>query len=476
MIRFVQISICLIIMSTSLLGQGTGDTVRAIYVDDSDVIWLGTDLGLLSLDDGTWTAYNTIDQTPGDVTSLMFDGDGKQFWIGTKSGALLSNYEAMEFSGGAQFTNITVEEHEQPTLNVILPGDLATMDLKNIKDIAMDAQGNVFLLLDNGVVVQDKSEMKWLWLPTGYGIADFGVPNRELLKLGSEADTIYIGATGVGPGRLYAKTLKEGYRDTDLSVVETDEDIDAFTGASILYYPFASLMDDLVSSIYTDSEGYQWFGSYMGVSQHTSIDSKQGWDIRLSETDGLVNNRVNTIFEDSNGDFWFGTDGGISKYDGEFTNYTKSEGLADNMIFDIDEDGDGLLWFATANGVSSFNGSAFTTYTTSDHAKDFVNILKVGLEDFSTGINDKYQLYPNPTSSHVYVHFFKDQTMYLDVNVYDMSGKHINNLFSGYAGGGDLKVRWELDTESATAVPGGIYFITLQSDTFTLTKKLVVLQ
>ena len=185
---------------------------------------------------------------------------------------------------------------------------------------------------------------------------------------------------------------------------------------------------------------------------------------------------MNTIFEDSNGDFWFGTDGGISKYDGGFTNYTESDGLADNMVFDIDEDAAGQLWFATANGVSSFNGSEFTTYNTSDQAKDFVNILKVGVETIAPGNNERFQIYPNPTSSHVFVHFLKDQAMYLEVNVYDMTGKQINNLYSGYADGGDLKVRWNLDDESHTPISGGIYFITLQTDTFTLTKKIVVLQ
>jgi len=60
---------------------------------------------------------------------------------------------------------------------------------------------------------------------------------------------------------------------------------------------------------------------------------------------GLVNNRVSSIFQDSRGRIYFGTYGGLSVYDGaHFINYTTGDGLASGLVNDIAEMGDDSLW------------------------------------------------------------------------------------------------------------------------------------
>jgi len=473
MSKLLQIFLCCIIIPVSLSGQGSGDTVRAIYVDDNNVKWFGSDLGLLSFDGTTWQAYNTQEETPGAVSSIMFENTASEFWVGTDDGVLLAGFDGNQFTSGSLFSNIEVDKHDQVRLNVTLVEEY-DIDLLAVQDIITDAQQNVYIAMPNGVAVLRNQQ--WIWLESGYGIIDHGVPYKPLLAFGSEADTIYVASEKEGAGRLFPATLSLGYYNGD-DLVITEDEIDGVSGASVLApkynIPFETNGD--VHSIFTDSEGYQWFGTTEGIRKHTAIGSKEGWDLILSTADGLVNDTVYAIHEDSNGDFWFATNGGVSKYTGEYTNYTSADGLADKRVFDIAEDHNNVLWFATANGVSSFNGSTFTSYSTSEHAKDFEDILHVGL-DFKRSSSNRFSIYPNPTTSHLYVHFEKDMDMNIDVHVYDMSGKMIRRLFTGYAGGGDLKVRWDLRNASNVPVPGGIYFISLETDRINITKKAVVIR
>lgn len=465
--------ICCILLSASVYGQGSGDTIKAIYVDENNVKWFGSDRGLLSFNGSEWHAYNTREDTPGEVSSILFESTASELWVGTEDGVLLAGYDGSKFTSGSRFTNIEVDKHDQVRLNVTLVEEY-DIDLLDVKDIISDNQQNIYIAMPNGVVVL--RDQQWIWLENGYGIIDHGVPYKPLLKFGSEADTIFIGSETDGAGRLFPATLSLGYYNGD-DLVLTGNEIDGVSGASVLApkynIPFETYGD--VHSIFTDSEGYQWYGTTEGIRKHTALGSKEGWDISLSTADGLVNDTVYAIYEDSNGDFWFATKGGVSKYTGEYTNYTVAEGLADNQVFDIAEDKDNVLWFATANGVSSFNGSTFTSYSTSAQAKDFEDILHVGL-DLKSAAEERFSIYPNPTTSHLYVHFEKDMDMNVDVNVYDMSGKKINRLFTGYAGGGDLKVRWDLKNANNVPVPGGIYFISLETAKISITKKAVVIR
>lgn len=49
--------------------------------------------------------------------------------------------------------------------------------------------------------------------------------------------------------------------------------------------------------------------------------------------DGLVDNEISAIIRDKNGFLWVGTEGGLSRFDGEhFTNYKTSDGLIDDRV------------------------------------------------------------------------------------------------------------------------------------------------
>ncbi len=423
-------------------GQGTGNIVKAVFVDEHNVKWFGTDLGLLRFDGSSWKAYNSRYDYPGEISSIAFENsqEGPEMWVGTEKGISVARYDIDGISAATRYT----------TENSLL-------DTNRIVDIVLDSSGTRYFATPAGVGVLEVDE--WSWLELGWGPPETGIPNYELLSLGAKNDTVYVGAISRGAGRII-------------------NEIDGFSGASFYERPWTSIAGNTVKSIFTDNNGYQWFGTTEGFSQHTTQNGKLGWDIVMTSDDGLINNTVNSIFQDSNGDFWMATDGGVSKFIEEtleFTNYTTSDGLAANQVFDIDQDQDNIMWFATANGVSSFDGNTFSNYSTAAEAKDFINIISIddGIE--TKKFSDNVNVYPNPAESEVYIHFAKETDRYMNVAVFDISGKMMKQLYRGYAGGGDLKLKWDLNGKSGERVPGGIYFITIDTESERYTRKVVVL-
>ncbi len=132
------------------------------------------------------------------------------------------------------------------------------------------------------------------------------------------------------------------------------------------YEQFASLalpgsMDKGVSAIFQDRAGRLWLGTQGGLLRFD--------DLTLFTTrDGLSADDVRAIAEDRDGNLWVGTEGGgLSRLrDGRFTCYTKTNGLPGNSISAAEVDADGVLWVATSGGLTRFQGGKWTRYSTKE--------------------------------------------------------------------------------------------------------------
>lgn len=81
---------------------------------------------------------------------------------------------------------------------------------------------------------------------------------------------------------------------------------------------------------------------------------------QITTEDGLIENAVTDVFQDSEGYLWIATQDGLSQYDGyRFTNYNLSSSplysLSDNYLWGISEDTLGNLWVCSRNGLSRLN-------------------------------------------------------------------------------------------------------------------------
>lgn len=82
----------------------------------------------------------------------------------------------------------------------------------------------------------------------------------------------------------------------------------------------------------------------------------------LDISDGLSNNSVTTIFQDSDGYLWFGTYDGLNRYDGYnfkvFRNrINDKKSLSFNAVYNIEGDSQKNIWVGGANGISIYNKS-----------------------------------------------------------------------------------------------------------------------
>lgn len=96
----------------------------------------------------------------------------------------------------------------------------------------------------------------------------------------------------------------------------------------------------------------------------------------LDISDGLSNNSVMTIFQDSDGYLWFGTYDGLNRYDGYnfkvFRNrINDKKSLSFNAIYNIEGDSRKNIWVGGANGISIYNKS-----TTTFHPAEYLSSNK----------------------------------------------------------------------------------------------------
>ncbi|MDN5286535.1 MAG: two-component hybrid sensor and regulator [Mucilaginibacter sp.] len=105
-----------------------------------------------------------------------------------------------------------------------------------------------------------------------------------------------------------------------------------------------------IISITANKDDTIWVGNYTGFSQ---INTRTG-----ATTSTNLGIPVTALFE-SNGNLWIGTYGrGLLLYDTKkhtFEQFTEKNGLSNNTILNIEEDNQHFLWMSTFNGLSKFD-------------------------------------------------------------------------------------------------------------------------
>ncbi len=136
-----------------------------------------------------------------------------------------------------------------------------------------------------------------------------------------------------------------------------------------------------VISLYQDSEGYLWVGSFGGLSRFDGLEFRT-----FSTEDGLPSNTVRAISEDAEGRLWVGTGEGLAVFDGRgFAHHAADAAvhevvndLAGSDVWVLRPGAEGGLWVGTQTGAHFFDGAALTTYTSAAGlATDAVNDIAV---------------------------------------------------------------------------------------------------
>ena len=98
---------------------------------------------------------------------------------------------------------------------------------------------------------------------------------------------------------------------------------------------------------------------FLSILNFYAQDSDLSYAKRITISNGLAHNGVSSVFEDSNGFLWIGTYQGLNKYDGvKLTTYKNAidlDILTSNRVRSIAEDKNKNLWIGTDEGLTIYN-------------------------------------------------------------------------------------------------------------------------
>ncbi|HOY66560.1 MAG TPA: two-component regulator propeller domain-containing protein [Candidatus Ozemobacteraceae bacterium] len=224
-----------------------------------------------------------------------------------------------------------------------LPLPSGTPGLTGIETLALDASGTLWVGHDLGLTARTGGT--WESQPGGI------TPAKVLSLYIASNNTLWAG-TWVGAAR----------RDPAGWTFLTPDD---------------GLPHERIRTIFEDSRGGLWFGSYAAPAGGLVRMDDSGAATLFTPPDRLPHANVVAIAEDRYHRIWVGTGffdrGGLTRIEGwasgtpVCTTFGKSDGLAGQKCRSIFETDDGTLWFGSEmDGLTRFDGASFTVLTTRD--------------------------------------------------------------------------------------------------------------
>lgn len=310
---------------------GKNNSVKTIYEDSNNSIWVGTKNGSLYVYDHSIKSIKHIYE---DLNPYTMTEDKKgRMWVGTKGNGLYL-FDTKTFKQLAHYKN----------------------DAANPKSLS---NNSIFsLLLDNN----DR-----LWVGSfGGGI--------NLFQEHTDASP-FIQLFNQEGNRRYIRCI---YQDSKgLIWVGTSDGILKFEPEKIINNPLEftayklnlqkanTLSSNDVKTIYEDENGQIWIGTAGGGLNKYLGDTDQGGTFEAFTTsNGLSGDIVSGILEDNNNQLWISSENGISKFDKQynsFTNYHFSENTYGNHF---NENAnlkclDGNMLWGSLDGLLIFNPRSF---------------------------------------------------------------------------------------------------------------------
>ena len=129
------------------------------------------------------------------------------------------------------------------------------------------------------------------------------------------------------------------------------------------------------------------------------------------------------------------------------------------------------------------NGNWVFNHTILDNNFLSTEISKFGIytimyDEFNNTLNypNEYMLiqnYPNPFNPNTKINFFIPEKNNIDINIYNIRGDKIKNLFNGDIETGYHSINWDGKNDNGNKLPSGVYFLKLNYDNKFITSKLV---
>jgi ligand-binding sensor domain-containing protein len=306
------------------------DTVRALALDPSGSLWVGTSDGLARLDkDGHWQTYTTASTEGGlpndEVQALALGPDGS-LWAGTSGGLA-----RLDKDGHWQ-------TYTTASTNGGLPDD-------RVEALALGPDGSLWAGTYTGGVARLDKDGHWQTYTAAS--TDGGLPDGrvEALALGPDGSLW----AGTDPGLRLPGTFKGGIGRLDKDGHWQTYSKDSTNGG---------LPRDRISVLSFDPDGSLWVGTHGSFAGGLARLDKDGhWQTytTASTNGGLPDDRVEAVALGPDGSLWVGTSAGLAWLDknGHWQTYTTAStkgGLPDDSVSALARDLDNSIWIGTFGG------------------------------------------------------------------------------------------------------------------------------
>ena len=328
-------------------GSLPSSQISTMLVDDSGLLWLGTDTSGVVTVRPEGTPFTTLITTgegrdlpaANNIRAVHVDTDGT-LWMGSNDDGL-TVYDPRS----KRFTYVV------DPLREALEADPSQAPVL-VRDIAKAGPDSLWLATSRGV----------LQLETGSGAARAlpvdasghqGQPEAASRQVLAAADQAVWIAT-------YSK-----------GVVRHDP----ASGSWLRLDASHGLGSDIVLALHEDRRGRLWMGTLDGLSLFDPTDtSLRTFHHDPAQPQSLGSNTIRSIHEDSSGQLWFGTHAGLSRLDSltadgaTFSRWQRDEGLPDSTVYAVVEDSLGRIWASTNRGLAMLEPASgrVATYAVSD--------------------------------------------------------------------------------------------------------------
>lgn len=134
--------------------------------------------------------------------------------------------------------------------------------------------------------------------------------------------------------------------------------------------------------------------------------------------------------------------------------------------------------YKTIGTSFEFGGLSATTIPTDYLMHEYLNFF--GISSVWVGVDDKAstkaelgQPYPNPTTGETHINITLEEDAHIRIDVYSINGQQLSTLQDAEMHAGQHTLKWDAISEGAQP---GIYFLRLQSDRETITRKIVLMK
>ena len=295
-------------------------TVKEIFQDSFNNIWIGTSGGGISVISNKSRFLKTLSYSPyrGAKSSLsdkvawgICTDNEDRVWIGTDGGGI------DVFQKGIKTVHFGHETGD-------LPDNFIICAMK-------DSEGN-------------------LWFGSGSkDVIKYNQKNKQFARIKSIKSEVSI--------RCF-------YEDKDKNIwIGSNKGLYSYhlpTGnVKIFTSENSQLPDNVVLSISQDAKGQLWIGT---LGQGIAIFTPGFKLIRnISTYNGFCSNAIHHIFRDSKNQMWAATREGLAFFkssdDNHYKVYTEKDGMADSYVCSIAEGKPGYIWFSTNSGISQLNAN-----------------------------------------------------------------------------------------------------------------------